>query len=302
MFGLAMFVCMLGAAMANAATGLTAKLDSHLAAFKAIEAPRPYVAPKVRVAALEGAYQQWFAPLQNQADVHRTSDAELEWLFQAANIAAYWSLSDDYLSDMAMDLGGLEDRNRASTQDREYMFHALLMLRKFSEARALLDQHQGMQVPNVPRVENKVADTVHGHTVLAVEPGKPILTHQAAQLNPGIQIIVVGHPLCHFTQNAARALEHDPELLRVFKRHALWLAPQQGYLHVKAFQRWNREHPGERMVMAWKESEWPQIDTWATPTIYFFDDGELVYKIVGWPGQGNLDVLTAAARRLGLVH
>lgn len=292
-------ICLLVASTAYAAPeGLVAQLKTHYSAFTS--GP-----PNGRLPAFERSYAQWFAPLQNQRSLERIADDDIAMLYEAAETATFYSNANKYLRDMALDLGLLQDRNKATIKYNGQMFRTLVRMRLFPQARAFHILHPKMRVKAIPAVHDDVDDTIHGPTVLKVNPDQAILTRQPAKLDRNAQIVVVTHPLCHFAQHGMHDLSHDPQLLRVLKQHAIWLAPQDGRLYFKAFQQWNREHPDEQIVMAWKASEWPKINksitSWATPTFYFFKDGRLVTKVVGWPKQGNLKALTAAARKIGLL-
>jgi hypothetical protein len=44
------------------------------------------------------------------------------------------------------------------------------------------------------------------------------------------------------------------------------------------------------------------FNNWATPTFYFFKDGNLVREVSGWPPEGNEEALKAALREVGLLQ
>jgi hypothetical protein len=110
-------------------------------------------------------------------------------------------------------------------------------------------------------------------------------------------VVVVAHPLCHFSQNAISAIAADPELSAGLKQ-AIWLAPPDGNLRLDVFRNWNRIHPLQRMAIAYTKTEWPSIDSWETPTFYFFRKGELVGKVAGWPVSGHSQELREQLRKL----
>ena len=55
------------------------------------------------------------------------------------------------------------------------------------------------------------------------------------------------------------------------------------------------------MQYTYKESDWPEIDYWGTPTLYFYHDGELKQQLVGWPREGREKQLKEALRNVGLL-
>jgi hypothetical protein len=35
-------------------------------------------------------------------------------------------------------------------------------------------------------------------------------------------------------------------------------------------------------VYTYRANEWPEIEYWGTPAFYFYKNGELRYKVIGW--------------------
>jgi len=64
-----------------------------------------------------------------------------------------------------------------------------------------------------------------------------------------------------------------------------------------ALIRWNREHPLTAIASAYRENEWPLIDTWEMPTFYFLKAGVLQAKVVGWQREQVMQEM----RKLGLI-
>ena len=89
--------------------------------------------------------------------------------------------------------------------------------------------------------------------------------------------------------DAVESVESDPAIAALFHRDALWLASQSESLRDVAA--WNREHPQQPMRVAWKNSEWTRITSWAMPTFYIFRDGQLIVQWAGWPGDTGMRTL-----------
>lgn len=43
------------------------------------------------------------------------------------------------------------------------------------------------------------------------------------------------------------------------------------------------------------------LDRWETPTFYFFRQGKVVAKVVGWPGRGRKPEVRSALKLVGLL-
>jgi len=122
------------------------------------------------------------------------------------------------------------------------------------------------------------------------------LVRRTVTLDPHAQVVVIAG--CHFSKDAAEAIETDPVLRPLFSRNTAWITPAGENPADPDLARWNRDHPLAALRTAYRESEWPAIDTWNMPTFYFLRDGRVVAKVVGW--QGRRDAVLAGYRALGL--
>jgi hypothetical protein len=122
------------------------------------------------------------------------------------------------------------------------MYEAFIGARMLIEARALAGQHPMPELQALPKL-HEATDLVPGHpTEWAVNPNKRELLRRSADLQP-VQVVVVSHPLCHFSQHAMRDIQSDPVLREVFLKHAKWLVPQSNRLDFDVIQQWNRRTP-----------------------------------------------------------
>jgi len=63
--------------------------------------------------------------------------------------------------------------------------------------------------------------------------------------------------------------------------NTLWLT--NAYLtEYKDIAEWNRNLPKVHYHFPVNISDWPEISYWGTPSFYFFKDGALIRKVVGW--------------------
>jgi hypothetical protein len=127
------------------------------------------------------------------------------------------------------------------------------------------------------------------------------VSQQPIRLSRAVDIVVIGHPQCHFSRDAVAAIEADPRLTAIFARHARWLMPQDGRMQPRRVAAWNATHPLARMSYIYRQRDWTVIDTWSTPTFYFFRNGRQVGKLIGWaPGDEGERALRKELDKLGL--
>ena len=108
------------------------------------------------------------------------------------------------------------------------------------------------------------------------------------------RVVVITHPLCHFSSQAFK--DFTPEIRNHFKK-ALLIAPissRHFEEESKSVDDWNRTNDLQ-LIKVLSEKNLPSLDLSSTPQFYFFKNGLVVRKIVGWPkDKSNLSLLTKA--------
>jgi hypothetical protein len=259
------------------------------------------LAPVATRAATMGAlYDEFFASARLEQGLDRIGDQDLDLLYRAASLTEYDTANDKYVRDMQAYLGALQDRNLASNLEVVQMYRALVSTRRLTEATELARRHPLPEMNAFPAWHDASGLAAGLPTELALDLDRHELIRRSVDLHQAAQIVVVGQPSCHFTQNAMQDIQADPVLGGIFRSHARWLAPQESVFDWNAFEQWNRSHPEQELAVAFRRDEWPMIDSWNLPTFYFFKNGVLQTKFFGWPKQGRRSELLAALQQIGL--
>ena len=66
-----------------------------------------------------------------------------------------------------------------------------------------------------------------------------------------------------------------------------WVTPQQLAEDPSVSEAWRKRYPVAPLSEAFRATEWAGIDTWETPTFYFYKNGKLRSKLTGWPNEGR---------------
>jgi hypothetical protein len=250
-------------------------------------------------------YDAHLAGFQAPSALADRTSAEVEILFRSAYLAGAYTFDAKYLSDMRRDIVALERRGVASPRDVRDFYHSLVAYRRFDEAASFLQAHPAIGSPPLPRVDDDVPDGYSGPSALYLveSSGEQRFHRRALPLAAApAQVVVVSHPNCHFSRNASDAIERSDVLLPIFQAHSTWIAPQDGFIKVASLAAWNQTRKIPATALAYRQSEWPMFNNWATPTFYFFKDGNLVREVSGWPPEGNEEALKAALREVGLLQ
>jgi hypothetical protein len=257
---------------------------------------------KTKASIISAGYDEMLSSVRAIKPLDSASDHELELLYKAAGLTAFYTADGKHVRDMVSFLNGLERRGLATKSHYVQMYEAFIKVRMLAEARELANRHPLPELEPLPELR-EAADLVAGQpTEWAVDPSRRELLRRSVDLHRPAQVVIVSHPLCHFSQAAVQDIQADPVLDKVFREHARWLAPQDAHLNFDIVQRWNREHPERETTLTVRREEWPMIDSWSTPTFYFLENGAVSAKVEGWPKGGRRPELLAALRQVGLVQ
>ena len=141
-----------------------------------------------------------------------------------------------------------------------------------------------MRITDAPTLIEGTTSPGNLPTALSVDVAAHTMKRDAFDLSTPLRIVVVAS--CHFSQDAARAIEADSRLRPLFVRHAVWLAGENETFG--EVEEWNKAFPDQPIHIAWKDSEWSMLDSWGMPTFYVFRHGRLAGKFIGWHGLESL--------------
>jgi len=254
------------------------------------------VPDRARLAGIQAAYAEL---VRAAGPLDRINNHDLSLLFEGAYREAFYMHHAATIREATALLDAMQKRGIATDEHYRKMYETFIGARMFDEARALAKRHSVPDLEEAPDLREAVL--LPGQpTKMVVDPTARVLLRRSVDLHP-VQVVVVSHPRCHFSENAMRDIQADPVLRTAFLEHATWLAPQHDNLEFDAIQRWNREHPGMQHAIAYRNDEWPMIDSWGTPTFYVIKGGVVSAKVEGWDGEGSRDKLIAGLREVGLL-
>jgi len=223
-------------------------------------------------------YDRLFASYQQSESLRLVSRPDLRLLKRAVETTVLLLPSTAHVAQLQMSLAEMRRRGMAEDKDYAYLYQALIGTRQFAEAKTLAQQHPGMNAGTFPTFSPSTILPRGWPTALTLDKHSQAMTREAFDPSTPLRIVVVAD--CHFSQDAAHAIEADAQLKPLFAQHAIWLASQE-----ESFDSaidWNRKFPDQPIHIAWQNSEWPMLDSWAMPTFYVFHDGKLTKKFSGW--------------------
>lgn len=232
----------------------------------------------------------------HRAGLPRDTPGAVSLLYKADNLMSFYTGDATYAAYMKEDVDRLEALHSDTSQAYRDIYGAYVETRNFAAAKRVLARHSVKGVDPLPDVTGTIANGRPG--IMLLKPGG-VLSKQVADLS-GARIVVVGHPLCHFTQNAMKYIQGDRRLQKIFAGHALWIVPPERSFELDLIGDWNRLHPQAPMSLAYDRGGWNKLSSWDTPTFYFFQNGQLKSTVEGWPEGGNAKAIDEALKRISL--
>lgn len=214
--------------------------------------------------------------LRRQKDGQDGTIGQLEYLRNVAYITGHPQTLAEAKT-FYQNLSGIESQKNFYDK----LFDIALIFRDAEFAAILKEKHQiNRDIP--PSLSHKAA-----RNILKNQNG--VRSWHSFEFPQGGHIIVIANEFCAFSQAFQRFLQSELKLNQSIAEQITWLSPVDLQLE-----------SGALIHDVYNHAEWPEIDLWETPTIYFFASGQLVSKMIGWPQGGQRDKFVTQAAQIGL--
>jgi thioredoxin-related protein len=253
-----------------------------------------------RSSLLEERYLKLFSKEIQYADLKKRKSPDLANLFLATDEIAFYTLEKSHVNTMTDIFKILVSKNLATDKQINTLYGAYISTRMFHEAQELKKTYPTILKAEQPEIINADQLDTNKKSVWRLGLNSNILERKNINIGHGVQIIMIAHPLCHFSNNAIQDIQSDLELKNLVLPNLKLLAPQDRHLNLSVFKKWNSEHPDMSMSIVHLQSEWPELEKWSTPIFYFYKDGALKSTLVGWPKEGNKEKLMQELKKVGI--
>lgn len=247
---------------------------------------------------LADAYALLF-PAAYRQQVTVSNDAKgLLALFSAANMLEFYTGAPGFADQMRTSFDAIRRQGEPRASDYVRMYQAYISSEQFDKAREFLARYPNPAVQRFPDVVGTIVRSP-GMRLWKFDNEKNQVHQESFDMPRGAYIVVMSSPFCHFAQNAANDLAADPVLRTLMHGRSLWLTRIDRIFAPSAVQAWDARNPDFPMSVAANLPGWEQIDTWETPTFYFFYNGMLINRTKGWPSGGNKTAISEFFSRYG---
>ncbi|MDE1463090.1 hypothetical protein [Spartinivicinus poritis] len=236
--------------------------------------------------------------IDNRQSFRELSTQELHKVYKSIHTIAFYTSNIAHVNYMEAVLDEAIKRGEKNKSQLNEMYRAYVQIRQFKQANQLKKQHPDTDLSQLPTIKG---NEVEERSLLFIEQDGKVLAQKPYIFSQGAQIIVISSPICGSSRAYLSWLQTKPELLSVFESYSTWIMPVTGRLYIDEVVESNKKNASIKMAYTYKESDWPEISYWGTPTFYFYLDGKLRQQIVGWPKEGREKELKQALKDIGLL-
>lgn len=195
------------------------------------------------------------------------------------------------LSDISLVVSEMLRRENNDKRPIKWTFKAYLSIRDFENAKKLKSKYNYLPLPLVPKIMSieKLKEDDNSRILYKLVKTKNVLLRESFKFQKEGQIIVIGSPYCNPSRKFVSWLKKKPEIESIFSENAVWLMPQDGHLKLESIRKVNENNKNIAYHYVHNESHWPEIDYWGTPSFYFYKNGNLIDKIIGYSDNGDFE-------------
>ena len=236
-------------------------------------------------------YDRTVAPTIRSDVLDQLPTLERKLLFDSANTAFSFNERNDILKDMESIVASLDVHGAADNRMLKQMFVAFVRSGQADAANRIVHELRERHAPDSLEEVGPLSAAVK---LVLRDRDEPMLHPEPIDFQNGRHIVVLAHPLCGFSQRAVALIEATPEFSRLLEDDVLWTAHPSAVMQMDVIREWNVRHPQSSIAPATSTSPWTEFESgWGTPTIYFFENGELQEKIVGFNERFEPDLRAA---------
>lgn len=243
---------------------------------------------KERVKSLKYFYTKNIIPSLRKKPCMKMEDEQLHEILNIFYEVVFYTQSINATKEHYQCFKEAEKRNIIDRKEVSNILGSLINVRQLNKAREIYTYYTQFDFPILPYIkESKQDKSIKRHVFSIDSDNKNTLIKTDFSYSKSLEIIVISHPRCHFTQYVAEELAKDDKLNTFLKEHSTWIEPVTQKLDYNELLLWKNKYPQFEIKIVDKTSTFTNIDYWGTPTFYFMENGVVKDKLIGWPKEGR---------------
>lgn len=258
------------------------------------------IATLSKVELLEGYFKSCIDPVIQQYNLKAGKVSELTNLFKAVHLVNFYQPRKERVEFLQKTYALLASSGIAYPKLAHDLYKGLIVARMFGEASKFSAKPKNAVLPQYSEPETIEEGT---QSIMRLTADGHQLRREPFVIDDSAQVIIVSHPNCNFTRKAFTAIGREPLLSDIIADRSTLIMPAPSGLTINSVIDWNASDQYGKYPMnyVYREINWREIDEWGTPIFYFFDEGEIKAKLVGWPKEGHMEQLKINLKQIGLL-
>lgn len=226
----------------------------------------------------------------------KSNHDDIRIIFDATSMAGFYKNDIYYAKKMRLLYDKLKYDGVVDTTRGLEVYQAYIASERFEEANEFAEINPHLDFSPLPKIQyqNKIGEIQEW----LLSPDDGIWKNENFSIPEGPYLIITSSPHCHFSVSSMGAIKSSQHFKALAKRMK-WLIRVSREINFNEISAWNIKHQEFNFSIAKNYPSWEYIDSWDTPTFYFFSNTVLVFKFSGWPAQGNFTELQRGMRAAG---
>jgi hypothetical protein len=238
---------------------------------------------------LEMKYHKLFS--NKKVDFSKCNNELLKDLFTINSIMSFYTIKDEYLSNVEKIFKEIEKRNLEKEKlfEKTYIeqvFGLYIKFGYFSKAKELQKKYPDILTEYIPEVIEDPSVVKDKYKIYEVLDDGKILKLTSIQIEKGTKIIIFVDPYCEFAKKALSLILFDENLRKYFEENGLLIFPiNTSISEISSISEWNKKNKLKWFVHSSRNDlskDWENFDITQSPNFYFLKDGKITFQINGF--------------------
>ena len=226
-------------------------------------------------------------------EISKLNDEQVITFHRLLSGAAFYTLDREIMTTYRLAFDEMKRRDLLTSDLITRMHERLFLAGDFGAAASLAIEFKLGSELDISIGRQSFSKDGNGFRIWTLTPSGA-LDGSTLELPKGRFLLVLGNPLCKFSRNATEQMERNPALLATMKERSRWIIAPGSRWSPRMLRSWSAAHPNLPFSAVAEVGDFRGLQSWATPTFYVFQDGQLIDHFAGWPVEGNQEKLRVA--------
>ncbi|WP_299270144.1 hypothetical protein [uncultured Psychrosphaera sp.] len=254
---------------------------------------------------LTSLYDSCFKGYIQTINLKKLNSKQLHKLFTTVKKVNFYIPNNDLINSLKIILHEKDQRGEHIENLLTNIYRSHIKLRQFQQAKDFATIYPNIEFSYLPKDIKTAQFTNEKTTFHLINKDESFsLIQREVMLKTKNYIVIISSPICSPSNRFLSWLHKDENqaIKNALIPNTLFMSPPASSIFISEWTAVQKKYSDVNMQLSHKKSDWPDIQSWATPTMYFYKDGKLFNQLVGWPDEGRKEELKEAMQDIGLLN